>query len=840
LETGGFGVRHRLRGGLVSPTAMLWAYALAIFAVGSLPRLPSFVSLAWLAALLLGGVLLLPARARLLPLLLAALAGAGWSLWHNRQALDQRLPLAAHGGDFPLEVEVVSLPRVRESSFAFDDDPGAATNLRFSVRVLQPLGRDPSPSLRGQLLDLTWYRVDDTVYKQLRAGSRWILPLRLKRPRGSVNPHGFDYEGWLLQRGVYATGYVRAQDSLPQYLGDRPGLPALRHWLRDRLLAEAGGRGALLCALLLGDRSGLDDGDRRLLRETGTAHLLAISGLHVGMVAGFLLLLGGLLGRAIGLLTGASPRALAVILALAGAFAYTLLAGAPLSARRALVMTWVLLLAWQWRRRIGAGLAFSLALALVLTMQPLAFYGAGFWLSFIAVAALLLGFSGRLRLVAGANEARAGTGRRLLEGGIGMLRSQWLVAVALLLPSLVFFSGFSPAGLLLNLVAIPWLGFLVLPPLMLGALMPGATPGGWCIDFAAWQLDMLMRFLEAGRDILPAWQTLGPPVGTAALVLAAAGVLLLLLPAGLPGRRLGWLFLLPPLLPGLSTLAPLANSGPASLRVTVLDVGQGLAVVLNTPRQRLLYDTGPLSGSGWSAGSQVIAPYLLGEGIAALDTVVVSHGDRDHAGGFAGLAETLVPDRVVAPGQLADRLGGPLGRTVASCRAGESETLGDLELQWLWPDTRAVSGEENDHSCVALVRWHDVRILLTGDISASAERQLSARFPGLAPVDLLIAPHHGSRSSSSVEFIRWAKPHRVVFSAGFRHHFGHPHPDVVARYRASGAELFNTAEAGALEFVWASNGARVQKARAAPRFWYADHTDEADSRWRLSRRDQLW
>ncbi|MFC6923730.1 DNA internalization-related competence protein ComEC/Rec2 [Microbulbifer taiwanensis] len=823
------------RAGAAGLTPLLWIYSLAIVASGCLSRLPPLHYLLWLSPLLLGVAWLLRRRTRLLPPLIAALVGAGWALHHNHQALAERLPLDAYGGDFLLELQVVSLPEIRIASFGLGDR-SRATSLRFSARVLAPVGASPSPGMEGQLLDLTWYRVDPQVRQQLRAGSRWLLPLRLKRPRGSINPHGFDYEGWLLQRGVYATGYVRPQDHRPRYLGDTPGLPALRQWLRDRLTALPVRRSELLCALLLGDRSGLSSGDRQLLRETGTAHLLAISGLHVGMVTGFFLLLGKLLGRLVGLATGATPRGLAVFLALAGSLAYTLLAGAPLSARRALAMTWVLLLAWQWRRRIGAGLAYSLALALVLTLQPLAFFGAGFWLSFVAVGALLLGFSGRLR-IGGWAGGEGQRGRQLLAGGAGLLRSQWLVAIGLVLPSLVFFSGFSPGGLLLNLVAIPWLGFAILPPLMLGTLLTGTWVGDWCSRFAGWQLDLLMDFLEAGRGALPAWQVLGPPADLVVLCLAALGVLLLLLPAGLPGRRLGWLFLLPPLLPFL----PHANGTADSLRLTVLDVGQGLAVVLRTPQQRLLYDTGPLSGSGWSAGSQIIAPYLLGEGVPALDTVIVSHGDMDHAGGFAGLSETLPLGRTVAPGQLAGRLRGISGGRVSQCLAGNDVTLGDLRLQWLWPDIRGLSGEENDHSCVVLIDWRGVRILLTGDISSQVERQLSSRYPDLAPVDLLIAPHHGSRSSSSPALVDWAKPRQVIFSAGFRHHFGHPHPDVVRRYSASGAQLFNTADSGALEFTW-RNGDRlptIDAARSAGRFWYVDHTDETGDAGRLSRRGQL-
>lgn len=837
------------RAGLLSAglQPLLWCYCGGIVVAGCLPALPTLELTGILAAMLLPAAAVAPARRSLLPLCLALLLGFSWALWQNTVALSERLPLARHGADIHLPLQVTSLPERRPSRARYGEST-EAVDIRFSARILEPRGTPQPPGWTGQKLYLTWYRAPQAAAADLRAGSRWLLPVRLKRPRGSVNPHGFDYEGWLLRRGVFATGYVRPGDGEVQLLGQGMGLPALRHWLRDRLSASSPPRPELLNALLLGDRSGLSRADKALLRDTGTAHLLAISGLHVGMVAGFCLLLGGLLGRAVGALAGVALPSLATLLALAGTATYTLLAGAPLSAQRALVMTWVLLLAWRWRRRVSAAFAFALAMAAVLTLQPLAFYGAGFWLSFVAVAALLLGFSQRLRLgrrdPAGGEgpDSSATGGWRLLPWFAGLLRSQWIICLALLLPSLFFFSGFSIGGFLLNLVAIPWMGLGILPTLMAGALLNGTAVGQWCLQLAGWQLQQLMHLLEVARGLLAAWQPMGAPPGIGGLVLAGACLGVLLLPAGLPGRRLCWLVLLPLSLP----FWPQGWAGPPpgdeSLRVTVLDVGQGLAVAVRSPGYQFVYDTGPLSASGWSAGSQIVAPYLLGEGVRRLDSVVVSHGDSDHAGGLQGLLESLQVAELAAPGTLSRRLAPAAGIDTAACVAGRSRRWGELELQWLWPDGTALDGGENDHSCVALLRWRGRRILLTGDISSAVEQSLVERFADIGPVDLLVAPHHGSRSSSSPAFIRWARPQRVVFSAGFRHHFGHPDPQVVARYVHSGARVFNTATSGALEFTWRADGRppAISRAREAPRFWYADHNDETDAGRRLSRRGQLW
>ncbi|MFA0812230.1 DNA internalization-related competence protein ComEC/Rec2 [Microbulbifer epialgicus] len=831
-------IAGKLRSGcLVGATLLLWTFSLSIVAIGLLPRLPGVWALLGGYLVVALAAVLLPQRRSLWVLLGVSLTGAIWALCSNQAALDQRLPLWTHGSDHLLEVEVVSLPEVRSSSGDLWKQE-AGKNVKFQAKVLS--GQYPIGD--GSLLNLTWYRVDPDIAARLRGNSRWLLPVRLKRPRGSVNPYGFDYEGWLLRRGVYATGYVRPVDAKPKLIEQGRGLALIRDSLRDRLLQLSIDRPGVVAALLLGDRSGLSQEEQEVLQQTGTAHLLAISGLHVGMVAGFLLLAGQGIARGIGLLTGLNPRVLPVLMALLGTLMYTLLAGAPLSAQRALVMTWVLLLAWQGRRRIGAGFAFALALALVLVIQPLSFFGAGFWLSFAAVAALLLGFGGR-QLVRGTSVSSLQVGNNRLatmalrwgRAFHQLLRSQWLVALGLILPSVVLFSGYSTGGMLLNLLAIPWLGLLILPALMIGALLMGTGLGVWCLTFAGWQLDLLLKMLEKANQLLPSWQALTPPQGVFLLIVTAAGVLLLLMPRGLPGRSLGWLFLLPL----VQSFLPLPVSERQGFTFAALDVGQGLALALYSPQGRIVFDAGPASPSGWSAGSAIVVPFLTGRGVDELDALIVSHGDWDHAGGVAGLLQYKLPNNLFAPGQFGYRLAESFGLPSKPCIAGEEERVGDIQIFWLWPEGKAVSGEENDHSCVALIQWRGVRLLLTGDIGTVVERRLQQAYPWLAPVDILVAPHHGSKTSSSEALLAWAKPKRVIFSAGFRHHFGHPHADVVARYQDVGAQIFSTAQSGAIEFFWSEDflEPEIYYGRSAPRFWYASHSDEEGGGRGLSRRE---
>ncbi|SDK21098.1 DNA internalization-related competence protein ComEC/Rec2 [Microbulbifer yueqingensis] len=804
------GNRHLIPG---SPAGILWAYSLGVGATGCLPELPQWPL--WLLAsgsLLLLAWLLRPLRS-LLPLALALVLGASWALWHNHRALADRLPMAQHSADFLLPVEVVSLPR-RGGGGARDSAPASPADLRFTARVLAREAAWPVPdSFAGQRLLLTWYRAPPDVVGKLTGGSAWLLPVRLKRPRGTVNPHAFDYEGWLLREGIYATGYVRPADGEPRLLGQRRGVAAWRQGLRERLERQGPPRLELVSALLLGDRGGLAREDQRLLRSTGTAHLVAISGLHVGMVAGFFLLASGILVRGLGAAGLRCFAGLPAACALAAAGLYTLLAGAPLSAQRALVMTAIFLLALIWRRRLSGWLAYALALAVVLTLQPLAIFSPGFWLSFIAVAALMLAFAGRRKVGQG---KQPGPVRRGLRWLADMTRGQWAVTLGLLVPSLYLFSGASAIALGVNLVAIPWVGFGILPLLMLGTLFGDSVIGITLVGLAGEQLDQLMALLGY-LDGAGAWQPMGFVAGVAGLALSAIALLILSLPRGVPGRHIGWTFVL---LVAVPATFPARQWG-GGLQVTIFDVGQGLAVLVAADGDYLLYDAGPSSRSGWNAGEAILVPYLLEEGVGALDTLVVSHGDRDHRGGLGGVLAGVPVATLLAPGTLADRLEPPPATDASACLAGQEIGRGGLTARVLWPMAPSVSGEENDHSCVLLLEWRSRRILLAGDISAAVEKQLLASNPGFEPVDLVVAPHHGSRTSSSPGFVYWARPRSVVFSAGFRHHFGHPHPDVVARYREAGAKLFNTADTGALEFSWDGVNAEpsVKTARSFPRFW---------------------
>ena len=838
-------------------TVSLWACALGIGQVAWWPRLPGSADLASVALWVLLALALFTVlagggastgrhwRPLLIRLLLPFALGSCWALKFNHQSLEQRLPADLHGTDHDVTLQVVSLPQSGPAVSYFGRSSSSSSgylDAKFRARIVDA----SDPRFLHRDLELGWYRMAPSDAARLRAGSRWQMRVRLKQPRGSVNPYTFDYEAWLLEQGIFATGYVRERERPPEFIAPGRGLSTLRERIRDRLgsTSTAGGGGevyrysGLFRALLLGDRGGVDGDTRLLLQRTGTAHLLAISGLHVGMIAGFFFLIGSVLSRTIGALRASAgvgsaarllragarghPLFLGGLIALLGAAAYTLVSGAPLSAQRALLMTGIGICALLFRRRVGGQLAFAAALCGVLLWQPLAVLSAGFWLSFIAVGALLIRFQGRHVQSAPTSQSLNAAGKPRMPGRIAeslrtAVQGQWAILIALILPSTLLFAGISLSGLFLNLVAIPWVGLVILPSISLGAAAPEPI-GGILLSVADVNLGWLLTFLATADSYVPGWQPL-PAVRSGLMILAVCicGAVLLL-PSGVPGRALGWC-LLPAL---LSAALPWQRARETGFELTVLDVGQGLAVVASTETHTMVFDTGPSSASGWSSGVSIVAPYVLNSSGQHLDLLAISHGDLDHSGGAEGVLAELEVAAIAAPGRFAERFRGeePIHAT-SRCMTGQHIDLGELSVEWLWPRSDTISGEENDHSCVALLQWRGVRVLLTGDISADVEYQLAAENPDFPSVDLLIAPHHGSRTSTSMALIQWAAPERVAFSAGYRHHFGHPHPSVVQRLSSQGVALFNTADTGAVRFNWlpGAMSPHVYCARETGKFW---------------------
>ncbi len=746
---------------------MCVTYFLLAFSVGSFssalwPAVPPAIPM-WGALCAAGVASLAVRRGRRFGLLTVGLiAGVLWAAQWGERRLAAQLPPALDKSDWQLVGEVVGLP------------DGDRRRARFELRVLdlKPLAPVPSvPPLHR--VQLSWYGQPP----QLRPGQQWQLRVRLRHPRGFANPGTFDYSAWLLSRGISATGYVRDHsDNVLWRQSSGWSIDAFRWRIASRIdaLPLTDPARGLLRALSVGDDGALAAQDWALLRETGTLHLVVISGLHVGLAAGLGMVLGNLLGR-LPLLLGASLPARhwgAWAAWCVGGF-YAALAGFGLATARAFAMLSVWLALYLLRRRALSWSGFFWALAVIALLQPLAPVTPGFWLSFGAVAALLAYFGMR---------PRPGRLRALVL-------AQWVVPLGTTVGLLGFQKEIPLLAPLVNLAAVPWVGLVSVPLALLGvATVP------WAPELAdqvwQWSGNSLQGFYGVLGVVHGHWGGLrwrpAHGVGWVLLVLLGVGAVCLLGPPGLGVRRYALLGLIAVVLEGPPRRPP--------LQVTVLDVGQGLSAVVETPDHVLVYDAGPAWSERFDAGSGIVAPYLRHQGWPKLDVLVVSHPDLDHAGGVAGLVRDYPPRRVLRGGSPAVRV------EETGCRAGERWQWGRVGFRILHPADQMLG--KNDRSCVLMVEAGAVRVLLPGDLESSGEGLLLAQ--GVLPQDigLLIAPHHGSRTSSSSRFVARVRPRHVVYAAGYRHHFGHPHPTVVDRYAAAGAQGWHTAAEGALRFTW--------------------------------------
>ena len=760
-------------------TAVILSFACGVMFLQLLPELPAT---GWFA-LVLSPLVCISGR-RFLRIPVACALGFCWALACAHVRLADRLAPELEGRDIEMVGVVSSLPAAGERSLRFEFEPESAAH-KLPGKILLSWYRNPAhedqPAVLGVLV---------------HPGERWRFSVRLRRPHGLANPHGFDYEGWLLERGVGATGYVRPRTA-PLHLGFRNGffdfIERIRESVRDRckrVLGETPAAG-ILAALAVGDQRSISAEEWRLFNRTGVTHLMSISGLHVTLVSGLCAWLAGWLWRRSALLTQRlAARRVAALAAIAGALAYTLLAGFAVPAQRTFWMVTVVALA-LWSGRISApARVLALALAVVLVFDPWACLAPGFWLSFGAVA-LIFFVSVDSKQNAPAK----------------WLRVQWAITIGLAPAALFLFAQVSVVGPLANAVAIPLVSAVVTPLVLLAALVPWDA----LLEFAAWLTEWLLQFLE-WCAALPAavWQQHAPPFW--ALLLALAGVAWLLAPRGLPWRVGGLALMLPAV-----ALPPPAPS-PGEAWITTLDVGQGLAVLVRTANRALLYDAGPALGADADSGERIIAPYLRASGIARLEAMIVTHNDNDHAGGAASVTENFEVDALLS--SLPERH--PLLGNVAGarpCAAGASWEWDGVRFAMLHPDAATRAKKSNDLSCVLKVSAGGRAMLLTGDIEKPAEAELLQRDAAALTADVLLVPHHGSRSSSTPAFLSAVGARVAVIPVGYRNRFGHPNREVLERL---GARVYRTDRDGAVHVVLASDKLDIQGERQRRRRYWHD------------------
>ncbi len=773
LRTSALGVAHAAAPSLFGP---LCALALLVGVMGclSLPQLPPRWLL-WgvLPIAIWGAVRWVQMRPLAMVLIGVVLAGA-----QATSALDAQLPVAMQSQVVSVRGQIVELPvhEVRRTHFEF---------------VVDATPSQPA-ALRGKRLRLSWYQHELPPRLRLRAGSRWEFRVRLRAPRGLRNPGGSDAEKYALASRIAANGFVRNLESAKQ-LDSAKGVAAWRETMSARIgRAVPSASSRFVRALALGDTRGLSDRDWSRLRAAGLTHLIAISGFHVGLVAGFCALIASGLCWCWPTLCRVVPRPfVAGGGAVLGAFGYTVLTGMAVPTLRTAVMIAVLVVARCSRRRLRMSDTLALGCIVLLLMDPLAVLGAGFWLSFAGVAWLLWCLPDA-------------AGHGMWPMLRGFFAAQAVATLGLLPLSVALFGQASFAGPVANLAAVPWWSLVVVPLSLLGVLADTvhAGLGQWPWQAAAWCFDQLWPALVAIADspLSMAWV---PEARWYALPMALLGAFWLLLPRGLPGKPLALLLWLPILLP--------ARDVPATgeLQLTVIDVGQGLSVLVRTQHHALLYDMGPAVPDGYDAGERAVIPTLHALGVRRLDAAVISHGDMDHAGGWPAVNAAYSVPRAFAPE------GSPAPGN-AYCQAGQSWQWDGVRFQMLHP-TRGFPYLGNEASCVLRVESQHGSVLLTGDIGQYVERKLLDEAPEHLRSDVVLVPHHGSAGSSDARFVQAIHARLAVVSAGADNRFRHPRTEVVKRWCRAGTEVLDSARSGAIRVWLDAKGLQVREQRSAVR-----------------------
>ena len=716
------------------------------------------------------------ARVRMVGVLLGTFAFVGWAA---DRGVQQKLAPQLSGADQTAVFRLVSVPEHRGAQLRFVAEPLDAGRLPGRVR-------------------LSWYEAEVTP----ALGECWRLGVRLRRPRGFANPGAFDYAAWLYAQGIGATGYVRSVAGAvtcpvsPWAAARNATLTRLRTRLPDDQAA------AVLQAITVGVRDRISDAQWQRFAATGTGHLMAISGMHVGLAAGSSFFLVWALSAA--LRARGNHRVAAAFGAVTVAAAYVMLSGAGIPARRALTMLLLIAMTLAVRRTVEPLQIFGLTVLAAVLTAPLDILSPGFKLSFAAVLLLIWQARKETRTFATAQRTRAFQWPGML------LRLQCALLLGMLPLSAGLFGRLAWSAPGANLLVVPIFNIVTAPTALLGLSLVGpAEAAGDGLLKLSWHSMRLNLFLIDSAARLPfaeQWVSLAAPAALLALALALVWTIL---PAGWPGRRAAWLALLA-LVVGMPQRVP-----PGCVDAHVLDVGQGLSVVVVTPNRTLVFDAGPAFRSGADTGRLVVVPFLRWLGRERADVVVLSHGDLDHAGGVASLVEAI-PVSVVLAGERR-----PEFSPMVPCRAGQLWFWDDVEFRILHPGAVSLR-RGNNASCVLSVRSGDSRILLTGDIEARAEAAL-LRGQLLDPVTAVVVPHHGSSTSSRPDFVDRLSARYAIVPAGYANRWGLPRQEVVTRWRESGATVLTTGHTGAVSLrLCAQTGLHEvrQERRARQRLWY--------------------
>ncbi len=739
-------------------------------------------------------------RFRVVPVLGWVLLGVCWGAYCGRQAMSAWLPAVQENREMEISGHVLDFPQARERGWQFDfysDHLGGKVRLSLYDFDNGQFHENPAEVAASTVSNA------QADAQPPRFDCHYRLLVKLRRPRGLQNFGLYDYQGWLLQSGYRATGYVRAVLACDPY---HPSPILLwRQRVADvvnELSISDAARSSLL-ALLIGSYAEIDALQWQLLRDSGTIHLLSVSGLHIvfmAMLAHFLVFH---LCRLLVIPARWWPADLwGNAAALLCAVGYALLAGFSVATQRSLIMVAVAVVQRLLYGRFMPSTALLLALLLVLMWNPLAVLSSSFWFSFWATAVLLMSGGGDVT-----GGQRQPSRLRMLQEAV---RLQWLMFV-LLMPLLLYVYGRVPLlSLPVNFLAVPWVSFLSLPLAFAGLLLlpVSSVAGEFFLHASAWSLDIYWRALRAAVAYgEQAWFELGG-VPLPFLLSALAGLSLVCLLSRPLWLRIACLLLC------LPAILPVTQVARGDIQLTVLDVGQGLSIIARTTSHTMVYDTGDRRSERFDTGRDIVAPSLRNLQVNHVDMLMLSHADSDHAGGAAGLIQEFPPRQLWSgtPEQL------HVQHEFSPCRSGMHWRWDSVDFQVLHPDEQNV-GSDNDRGCVLMVEANGKRVLLAADIEKMSEQQLLQRGVDLQ-ADVLVAPHHGSKTSSSTAFLDAVQAKQVIVSSGFLNRFHHPSPEVLRRYRDRDMQIFNTADSGAVRLLLSGHGIDVALAVCDNRrFW---------------------
>lgn len=817
---------------------VLPAFSLGILACTKLPSLPSPTTYVISVVVLCGGLLILltlknirsyipPYVAPLFTgLLIAGIWAIGWGIYQT----NNRLPIEWEGQDVTLTGYISSIPKVEATRTSFQFKTGAIINA--------PPAEDASIN-NIKVISVNWYDKPEEI--EIIPGQLWRLQLRLRRPYAFMNPGGFDYEAWTLQQAIDATAYVKKDYELLE--SDAKFWLTKQRWrvlnkINNSKLQTKG----LISALMLGDRSLISREQNLILRQSGISHLLAISGLHLTLVGGACFLLCLFLLRLFGKLTNgliSSPLSSAAGLSLLFIWSYALWTGFSLPTQRAALMLSVFLLSIIFRYFVRPWSVYFAAMALVLIIDPLAGINGGFYLSFAAVAMVIFAVKYFIPTIKPASLKimltdmdTTSLASKVKSYGFDLLIIQLIITGGLIPLSLLFFNEFSLIGILINLVAIPLTSFVIMPWILLSNLwlLILSQFSSLVALFPLYPLDNFMHWLYLGLEWINQYHLVLslPSPTTTAIILAVIAIIVFIWFI----KPYNYLLCLMLFLPCIFPNDEHNKIAYGELQVNVLNVGQGLAIHLQTASHQLLYDSGAGFSSGNNIGQLVIVPYLKHLGINRIDALVISHQDNDHSGGMLGIMQSIKVDKLITNYQ--DYLGTDkdVHAEVASniiipkqhepCYKGQKWQWDGVNFAVIHPTEGSKYANRNDSSCVLLIRTGDKSLLLTGDITSRVEQNLE-----ITKIDLLQVPHHGSKTSSSASWLATIQPQHAVFSSGYRNPYKHPAAEVVARYQQIGAVTWLSWQEGMLSFSMNNNSLKHTDShrRSHKKYWHFKSAD---------------